>query len=422
MKVFIETHGCKLNQADTQTISTSFLQKGFTLTDDMYQADACIINTCTVTHIADRKARNALRKAKRINPDCLIVATGCYAQWAHEKLNEMPEVDLILGNTSKKDLVDKVQGILDKKNIKINSAQLSVIDPIGRTRAMVKIQEGCDQICAYCIVPKVRGRERSVEISELITKINTLESEGFKEVVLTGTQLGTYGFEFSNINLPVLIKTILEQTTIERIRLSSVQPQEFTTKLLSLWGNERLCPHFHIPLQSGNDYILKKMRRRYTSDEFLKSLELVRNTIPDASITTDVIVGFPEETENMFNQTIKICNQAMFSKIHIFPFSKRPGTSAYYSKSFVENHEIKERSKILEKVSNHFQDQYLNKMLGKTLKVLWENTKIIKSNQYWIGLSDTYIRVISPSEELLQNTIRPTKIDKVELDYLVAKV
>ena len=422
MKIFIETHGCKLNQADTQSISNGFLEKGFLLTENISDADACIINTCTVTHIADRKARNALRKAKSNNPNCLIVATGCYAEWAHEKLNKMPEIDLVIGNSSKAELVNKVINVLGTNNIEINTSSLSLSNQIKRTRAMVKIQEGCDQICAYCIVPKVRGRERSVKLIDLINKINQLYLEGYKEVVLTGTQLGTYGFEFTNTNLTILIQSILEETSIERIRLSSVQPQEFSIDLLSLWENERLCPHFHIPLQSGDDYILKKMRRRYTSEEFLNSLQFVRDTIPSASITTDVIVGFPDESEDMFNNTIKTCNDAMFSKIHIFPYSKRPGTSAYYSDNFVDNSIIKERSKLLEEVSSYYQQQYLNQMVGRPLKVLWENTKSFNSELYWTGLSDTYTRVYSQSEELLQNTITSINIDKVEADYLIGTI
>ncbi len=422
MKIFIETHGCKLNQADTQSISNVFLQKGFLLTENISDADACIINTCTVTHIADRKARNALRKAKSNNPNCLIVATGCYAEWAHEKLNKMPEIDLVIGNSSKAELVNKVINVLGTNNIEINTSSLSLSNQIKRTRAMVKIQEGCDQICAYCIVPKVRGRERSVKLIDLINKINQLYLEGYKEVVLTGTQLGTYGFEFANTNLTILIQSILEETSIERIRLSSVQPQEFSIDLLSLWENERLCPHFHIPLQSGDDYILKKMRRRYTSEEFLNSLQFVRDTIPSASITTDVIVGFPDESEDMFNNTIKTCNDAMFSKIHIFPYSKRPGTSAYYSDNFVDNSIIKERSKLLEEVSSYYQQQYLNQMVGTPLKVLWENTKSFNSELYWTGLSDTYSRVYSKSEELLQNTITSINIDIAKEDYLIGTI
>lgn len=422
MKIFIETHGCKLNQADTQSISNGFLEKGFLLTENISDADACIINTCTVTHIADRKARNALRKAKSNNPNCLIVATGCYAEWAHEKLNKMPEIDLVIGNSSKAELVNKVINVLGTNNIEINTSSLSLSNQIKRTRAMVKIQEGCDQICAYCIVPKVRGRERSVKLIDLINKINQLYLEGYKEVVLTGTQLGTYGFEFTNTNLTILIQSILEETSIERIRLSSVQPQEFSIDLLSLWENERLCPHFHIPLQSGDDYILKKMRRRYTSEEFLNSLQFVRDTIPSASITTDVIVGFPDESEDMFNNTIKTCNDAMFSKIHIFPYSKRPGTSAYYSDNFVDNSIIKERSKLLEEVSSYYQQQYLNQMVGTPLKVLWENTKSFNSELYWTGLSDTYSRVYSKSEELLQNTITSINIDIAKEDYLIGTI
>ena len=293
--VAIETHGCKLNQADSLQLATQFESAGCTVVDDESKPDVYIVNTCTVTHVADRKARQALRSARRRNPTATIVATGCYPERAIEDLNAMGEVDLVLGNVDKQRLVQDVLSLGAA-----NWTQTSNPEPlaaVGRTRSMVKIQEGCDQVCAYCIVPKVRGREVSIPPDEIISLINRHVAKGAKEVVLTGTQLGTYGFEYDQkTNLSALIRHILRDGEMSRLRVSSLQPQEIDCELLQLWEDSRLAPHFHIPLQSGSDPILHSMRRRYTSKLYSKVLRQIREAVPDASITTDVIVGFPGET------------------------------------------------------------------------------------------------------------------------------
>ena len=310
--VLIETHGCKLNQADSQALSRGFVRSGYRVVDSGQPADVYVLDTCSVTHLADRKARQALRAARRRNPDALIVATGCYAQREPEALESLPEVDLVLGNTQKARLVEEVVALRNDPLTPCAVGQERDAEPARRTRATVKIQEGCNQVCAYCIVPRVRGRERSIPPDALLAQVLALEEEGFREVALTGTQLGSYGFDIPGAGLARLIEMLLNKTTIPRIRVSSVQPQEMGEDLLALWQDSRLCPHFHIPLQSGSDTVLRRMRRRYTTELFARTVERVRSSAPGASITTDVMVGFPGESESEFLETYRFCRAAIF--------------------------------------------------------------------------------------------------------------
>ena len=301
--VVIHTHGCKLNQADSSRLARQFAEAGYRVVPDGSPANVYVLNTCTVTAAADAKARQFLRSARRRNPEAIIVAAGCYPQRASEELERMDAVSLVVGNTGKDSLVSLVTAALDG-NAPPSSADepASHLEPISlpwgslpgsRLRAMVKIQEGCNQVCAYCIVPKVRGRERSVPPESIIGEINRHASEGAREVVLTGTQLGSYGFDLPGISLAGLLEQVLSETDVPRIRVSSLQPQEITGRLLSLWDNPRLCPHFHVPLQNGCDAILKAMRRRYDTRQAARAVERIRRAIPGAGVTTDIIVGFP---------------------------------------------------------------------------------------------------------------------------------
>ena len=266
--VVIETHGCKLNQADSQALAQEFAQSGYQVVDSNQLADVYVLDTCTVTQMADRKARQALRAARRRNPGALIVATGCYAQRDPTVLEALPEVDLVLGNTDKGRLVREVVSLRQDVLSPCAVGEEPSEKRVHRVRAMVKIQEGCDQVCTYCIVPKVRGREHSIPTDTLVAQVLALEEEGFQEVVLTGTQLGSYGFDIAGASLVRLIELVLNKTTIQRIRVSSLQPQSLGEELLGLWQDSRLCPHFHMPLQSGSDTVLRRMRRRYTADIF----------------------------------------------------------------------------------------------------------------------------------------------------------
>ncbi len=308
-RVVIETHGCKLNQADTSVLASDFLRAGFTLASNDDEVDVYVVNTCTVTHVADRKARQALRTARRRHPRATIVATGCYAQRDPEGLNGLEEIDLVLGNTAKAELVRRVLDLRGDSLTPCAEGEEPAAHRVrtGRTRAMVKIQEGCNQVCAYCIVPRVRGRERSVPPEQLIGLVNRRIAEGYLEIVLTGTQLGTYGYDLPGTGLVDLVRRVLEETDVTRLRVSSLQPQEIGADLLALWSDRRLCPHFHIPLQSGSAAILHRMRRRYSPEEYRNAVDRVRRFVPDVSITADVIVGFPGETEADFEATRSLC-------------------------------------------------------------------------------------------------------------------
>ena len=414
-KIHIETQGCKLNQSDSEDLNREFLSVGFESSHDAENANVIVLNTCTVTHVADRKARQKIRSLKRVNPDAVVVVTGCYAENNPAVLKEMPEIDLVLGNTQKSYIIGAV---LDKFFPNLSSTdlfpQFQLSEFSARNRAMVKIQEGCNQICAYCIVPKVRGRERSIPVNTIVNKINTLNDLGYKEVVLTGTQLGTYGFDLVNTSISDLISAIIAKTNIPRIRVSSLQPHEITGELLELWENNRLCPHFHIPLQSGSNDVLKNMRRRYTSDTFLSSLDTVKSTIRNVAITTDVIVGFPGETLKDFEQTREICMKSGFSDLHVFKFSRRPGTSAFYVCDDVLANEKSSRSSEIIAIGKESYKKFREGYKGSKLVVLWEgmDENNGESGSLNTGLTENYIRVRSTTNSEIPNsftkvTVRP---------------
>ena len=415
LNVKIQTHGCKLNIADSQGIAKSFYAAGHTISsDNENNTDVFILNSCTVTHVADSKARQAIRRAKRTNPTALVVMTGCYAERDKKNIETINEVDLVLGNKEKKFIVNEVQKKLDIQN-------KEKIDPIGgypllgRSRASIKIQEGCDQVCSYCIIPSVRGRERSVHPESLISQINELSANGVKEVVLTGTQLGNYGFDLSDTSLNKLLIKILNETDVPRIRVSSLQPKEVNNEIINTWINDglgRICPHFHIPLQSGSDRILKDMRRRYSSSEYLDIVFNIKDLMPEASITSDVIVGFPGESDSEFLQTIDVVEKAKLSNVHIFPYSKRPGTSAFYSKSHVQDHMIKERSKGLLSLVDKLSGVAKKSLIGKERSILWEG----KSKT--AGLTEDYFKVIrknskTPIDEISKEKIKGLEDNKI---------
>ncbi len=413
--VYIETHGCKLNEADTQAISRRFLEAGYTLISRPDDASVHIVNTCTVTHVADGKARQALRRAKRLNPGSLVVATGCYAQRAPEELDRLEAVDVVLGNTQKDALVGQVSQLLDFYGT--DSPGLDTIDeeraPVLLSRAMLKIQEGCNQVCAYCIVPKVRGRERSIPPQTLVSQVNDLVERGYREVVLTGTQLGSYGFDIPGASLTGMLRRLLDETAIPRLRVSSLQPQEITDDLLELWQDNRLCPHFHLPLQSGSEPVLKQMRRRYSPGRYLEAVEMVRKAVPDAALTADVIVGFPGEKAEQFQDTYDLCSQVGFAAIHVFPYSTRPGTTAAYLKPKVGSKEIRRRMEMMLDLAKRQAESYRKSLLGTRSTVLWESGKPVGNTQVWSGLTGNYVRVATASGEPLRNRITPVVLERL---------
>ena len=395
--VAVETHGCKLNQSDSLTLSREFQVAGFSVVPTSSPCDIYIVNTCSVTHVADRKGRQSARAAKRRNPQSKVIVTGCYAERDRETIEAIEEVDLVFGNTSKAEIVRTVAKSFHLEATSIEPfPDFHLSDYSVRNRAMLKIQEGCNQVCAYCIVPYVRGRERSVPIREIIESITRFEREGFHEVVLTGTQLGSYGFDLHNTTLIDLISNVLKHTKIPRIRLSSLQPQEINQKLLDLWKDDRLCPHFHIPLQSGSNEVLKRMKRRYFAADFTKAVDMVRDQIKDASITSDIIVGFPGESWEDYRKTLTLCEESEFSDVHVFKFSSRPGTSANYLLDDVPAHEKAERSTSLIEAGKKSFAAFRRKYHLRTMKVLWEpETSGSDKGEFITGLTPNYIRVRS---------------------------
>ena len=418
MKVYIETHGCKLNTADSQRISKEILLEGFTLTDNIENSDIYILNTCTVTKSADKKARNRLRFIKKNNPGIHLVATGCYPQRNESEVLSLGIVDTIISNDKK----NQLPVILSEKfsrNIPL------IVEPkiedilIGRTRASVAIQKGCNQICSYCIVPKVRGRENSIDQDEIINQINYLVSKGCKEVVLTGTQLGTYGYDLKEMSLYKLLVNILNRTNITRLRLSSVQPHEFSDEILDLWKNKNykntLCPHFHIPLQSGSNNVLKSMRRKYTTDQFTKIVNKIKLTIPNSSITTDIIVGFPGEEEEDHLDTKKLLIDSNISEIHVFPYSIRQGTSPFYLKDKIQTSLVTERAKEIRNISRLLKEKFLKSLIDTEQKVLWENK--YRNSGYTENYS--YFSLAKSENKRINTPITKVKIESIEDNNLV---
>lgn len=411
VKVAIDTHGCKLNQSDTDTLIRQFVDAGYRIVESYDSPDVYVLNTCTVTHTADSKARQAIRRFSNKNPSALIVATGCYAERDPSTLNKLDGISLVIGNHTKDGLVNSVTTKLAGNFIPMQDSEEHIKGSFhGRTRAMIKIQEGCNQVCAYCIVPKVRGRERSVLPEILIEQIQSRVKEGYKEVVLTGTQLGSYGFDIPKMSLESLLELIIVNTSIPRIRVSSLQPQEFTARLMELWNDRRMCPHFHIPLQSGNDEILERMRRRYNTDQYRVALEKVLTNYPDASVTTDVIVGFPGEEADAADETFKFCQSLELSDMHIFPYSVRLGTSAAYMHPSVPSvikrtwvQRMLDLAKIKEKT-------FRLRFMGLDRPVLWEKTDDKLGLGIYTGRTDNYIKVKAFSDTPVINEITSTKL------------
>ena len=393
--VEIETHGCKLNTADSQLLAAEFLRAGFAVRDrgDAATPDVFILNSCTVTHVADKKARQSISAAKRRYPNALTVMTGCYPERATDETASLHSVDLVLGNSRKPELVESVAQRLSVDLTPCADGR-DVIPPaalLGRTRASVKIQEGCDQVCAYCIVPKVRGRERSVSVEEIVDHVRRLEIAGCREVIFTGTQLGHYGFDLeTGVDLTFLLRSVLARTAIPRIRVSSLQPPEIDDRLLDLWvaeGDGRLCPHFHMPLQSGSDVILGRMRRTYTSDEYLQKVELLRARVGGCGITTDVIAGFPGETEVDHEMSVSVMRAAEFADAHVFPYSARPGTTANYFDDQLDPRIKAQRSAVLRDIASKSASRFRDAMIGTVRPVLWEGSRGSA------GLTDNYVKV-----------------------------
>ncbi len=400
--VAFHTLGCKLNQAETEQLAAQFARAGYCIASGD-GADICILNTCTVTHIADRKSRHLLRLLRKQNPNALIVATGCYAQRAPGELDQTGS-DLVIGNEQKMDLLALVNGKLTLKPG--CPAEGYTVDGASRVRSFIRIQDGCDDFCAYCVVPLVRGPEHCLSTAAIIEIVKARVSAGYREVILTGTKIGTYNN--SGIDLQRLLEHILSETDVQRLHLSSLQPQEVSGDLLSMWQDSRLCRHFHLALQSGSDAVLKRMKRRYTLDDYKQAVSLIHRAVPGAAITTDVVVGFPGESDGEFEESYRFCRDTGFAAIHVFSYSARPGTAAAEMMGQVADKVKKQRSLRMLALARESVRSFQERSLGQTLKVLWENEAGPGTGIY-SGLSDNYIRVFARSSQTLTNTIVPVR-------------
>jgi threonylcarbamoyladenosine tRNA methylthiotransferase MtaB len=407
MRVAFYTLGCKLNQAETESLANRFSQAGFQLVSPGDGADIYIANTCTVTHIADRKSRHWLRLARRRNPRALIIATGCYAQRSRQELAQL--ADLIVDNKEKEHLLTLTKNLsLEGRELREAEAKQSpMLAATVRTRSLIKIQDGCHSPCTYCIVPKVRPRKYSLPASQIVDEVKQKVALGYKEVVLTGTKVGSY--RDANTDLKDLVQRILHDTGIERLRLSSLQPSETSPELLALWQDERLCRHFHLALQSGSQTVLQRMKRSYSLEQYHRTIDLIKERIPDSAITTDIMVGFPGESDAEFEQSYSFCQQAGFANIHVFPFSARPETAAAGMPEQIKDKIKRERNQRMLELAQSSRRRFCEQFLGQTMPVLWEKETSPGSSIY-SGLTGNYIRVYARSEKPLRNELTPVTL------------
>jgi len=398
-KVVFHTLGCKLNQAESELLARQFTEAGFRVVSDD-GADVYVLNTCTVTHIADRKSRHLLRLWRRRNPEALIIATGCYAERNPQELARVG-ADLVVGNEQKKHLLDELKG--EPAPATRCSAEQFVAGVVSRVRSFIKIQDGCNDACAYCIVPQVRGCERCLPMADIVSEVKERVASGYKEVVLTGTKIGDY--KHSGANLKQLVERVLEATGVERLHLSSLQPRDISPELISLWQDPRLCRHFHLALQSGSDAVLRQMGRNYSVDDYRQAVFLIRSIVPDVAITTDIMVGFPGETAEEFEESYRFCQEIDFANIHVFAYSPRPGTLAVRMVGQINDRLKKERSLRMLKLARQAVQKFCQGFLGQDMTVLWEK-EVTPGSGVYSGLTNNYIRVLTQSSEPLSNKFR----------------
>jgi len=410
MKVAVDSLGCKLNQAEMEILARQFADAGYSVVSPSDKADVYILNTCTVTHIADRKSRQWLRQVHRRYPDARLVAIGCYAERAAGELAQIEGVGLVLGNQPKSNLVQRLEeaGYLKRTPLEEGGGRYYHSE---RSRAFIKVQDGCNNFCSYCIVPLVRRVEASVPVDQVVAEVGQRVADGCQEVVLTGTEIGAY--DCNGANLTALLGQILTETTVVRLRLSSLQPPEISPELIELWRDKRLCPHFHLSLQSGSNGVLSRMRRRYTTAGYQQAVSLIRRVVPEAAITTDVIVGFPGETEAEFEESYNFCRQMEFTRIHVFPYSPRPGTEAARMLHRVPDRVKKQRSQRMLALAEECADNFRRRFLGSNLPVLWEQQG---GDGVWTGLTGNYIKVYTRSGEDLTNRLHLVKLTEVSGD------
>ena len=427
------TLGCKANQYDGSFLAARLKERKFRLVDFKEKADIYVINTCTVTDKADMDSRNLIRRAHRRNPEAFKVVTGCYAQVKPGEVAQVEGVDLVLGNDKKSRLLDYLeQGRPEQTQIEVdNIFRQTELESFGmasyerNTRAFVKVQDGCNQFCSFCIIPYARGRNRSIAIPKIIEELHGLSEQGFQEAVLTGIHLGTYGFDQDHpTNLFKLLEAIEKERPIHRVRVSSIDPEEISDAMIELWSSSSvLCPHLHIPLQSGDDTILQMMRRRYSSADFKNLCEKLAFKIPQVCIGSDVIVGFPYENEERFQNTYRLLEQSPVSYFHVFPFSPKRGTPAAKMLGQVSHQEKKRYAHLLRNLSEQKSIDYRKQFVGSQAEVLLEGeAEIVGEWECWRGFSQHYLPITLRLKEGQRGQLIVCTLTAQEGGELVAQV
>ena len=420
-KVALHNLGCKVNAYETEAMQEMLEHAGYEIVPFQEGADIYVINTCTVTNIADRKSRQMLHRARKMNPDAVVVAAGCYVQAQAEKQVIDPCIDIVLGNNKKQDLLTALQAYEEahgdlREVIDINHTKeyenLHLTKQGEHTRAYIKVQDGCNQFCSYCIIPYARGRVRSRAKEDVVAEVTDLAKNGYQEVVLTGIHLSSYGIDFENEdNLLSLIRAVHKIEGIKRIRLGSLEPRIITEEFVqAIAALPKMCPHFHLSLQSGCNEILKRMNRRYTSEEFYEKCEILRKYFEKPALTTDVIVGFPQETEEEFETTYEFLKKICFYETHIFKYSKREGTKAAVMQGQIPEQIKAKRSARLIELGEKNRRAYEESFLGKTVEVLVEEKSDVNGKEMWTGHTKEYMKIALESEKNLQNCILNVQI------------
>lgn len=429
-KAALHNLGCKVNAYETEAMQHLLEEAGYEIVPFTQKADVYVINTCSVTNMADRKSRQMLHKAKKNNPDSIVVAAGCYVQTSEKEVLNDLSVDIVIGNDRKHDLVrlleeysldsvnDTVYDINDGKH---DFEELFIDQTKEHTRAFIKVQDGCNQFCSYCIIPYARGRVRSRRFENVIAEVERLAANGFKEVVLTGIHLSSYGVDFEEATgLLELIQAVNAVKGIERIRLGSLEPKIVTEHFASeLSKLDKICPHFHLSLQSGCDATLKRMNRKYTTKEYERGCELLRKYFVHPAITTDVIVGFPGETEEEFEQTKAYLEHIHFYEMHIFKYSKRKGTHAAVMPDQIDEQVKAARSEKLIALGHDMSKEFRKFYIGKNEEVLFEEKAVIGDKEYFVGYTKEYVKVAKKTDENLENQIVSGRISGMLTDEIL---
>ena len=438
-KIAFLTLGCKVNSYETEAMQALLSAAGATLVEFNEEADIYVVNTCSVTNMADRKSRQMLHRAKKKNPDAVVVAAGCYAQTADEAAMKETGIDVVIGNNQKKQIVEILENYMtgvENKRLEIGKEteyeELSLDTQVEHTRAYIKIQDGCNQFCSYCIIPYARGRIRSRKPEDVLEEVKRLAENGYQEIVLTGIHLSSYGrtsyeklTEESGQPLLSLIQQINAVEGIRRIRLGSLEPRIITEKFVkTLVGCEKVCPHFHLSLQSGSDTVLVRMNRKYTTEEYAQSVDILKKYYDAPAITTDIIVGFPQETEEEFSETMEFAKRIGFSKIHVFKYSRRKGTVADKMSGQIEEQVKNTRSERLMALEAALGETYREQFLGREEAVLFEESTVVDGEVCQVGYNERYVRIAAKTKEDLSNCIRTVKIEKKtkEQETLFAKI